>query len=92
MPCPHLVLKHSFAASDTSCVNPAQENGKENNGLAKKSEVLMAELTPDKIDALERVGLPIIARPLCPHDFCPTPKDCLQECAKRSPNGGPDND
>jgi hypothetical protein len=84
-------LKHSFAASDTSCVNPAQENGKENNGLAKKLEVLMVELTPEKIDALEREGLPIIARPLCPHDFCPTPKDCLRECAKRSVSDSPRN-
>jgi hypothetical protein len=83
------VLKHSFAASDTSCVNPAQENGKENNGPAKKWKTLMAELTPDKIDALERKGFPIIARPLCPHGFCPNPKACLQECVKRSPGCQP---
>jgi hypothetical protein len=85
-------LKHSFAASDTSCVNPAQENGKENNGLAKKQEALMAELTPDKIDALERAGLPIIARPLCPHDFCPTPRACLQACATTPPNPSENSD
>jgi hypothetical protein len=83
------VLKYSFVASDASCVNPEQEKGKKNNGLSKKCEALMAELTPDKIDALEREGLPIISRPLCPHGFCPTPKACLHECAEMSGNCKP---
>jgi hypothetical protein len=50
----------------------------------------MVELTLDKIDALERAGLPIIARALCPHGFCPTPRDCLSECAERSGNRKPE--
>jgi hypothetical protein len=51
----------------------------------------MAELTPDKIAELERAGLPIIARSLCPHGFCPAPKACLQECAERSVSCHPEN-